>query len=219
MKPIFIYVLRCPLDKTPRYIGKTDHPDRRLRVHLRDSRTAQTHCGRWVNNLRQKNLNPEMEILDVVPDNEADFWEREYIQNFLELGSPLTNLTLGGDGASPGESNPMFGRRGVAHPAFGYRHTPEALQRMRASKKGYKNPAFGKPPSEEARARQIAGQTGRKASLETRLRISLATKGSKNPMFGKHHSEQANQRKREASLQMWAQRKLRKKLAAEALLG
>lgn len=143
MKPIFIYALLDPANRVVRYAGKTDFPDRRIQVHIREATKLPTHCGRWINRLLAIGQKPVMEILDVVPDDEANFWEREYIQNFRDRGFDLTNETSGGDGASCGRNNPMFGVKGAAHPAFGYRHTPEARQKISKSHAGEKNPMFG----------------------------------------------------------------------------
>lgn len=111
MMPVFIYALDCPITGAARYVGQTVYPDRRLRRHINESRKEKWHVHKWIKSLLSKNLRPIMEILDVVPDNEADFWEREYIQNFRERGFNLTNLTDGGEGFEAGEKHPCFGKK------------------------------------------------------------------------------------------------------------
>ena len=112
--------------------------------------------------------------------------ERKYIQDFqsynLERGY---NLTLGGDGAAPGELNAMFGKT----------HTDEVRQKLRALRlgtkqaeetkrkignavRGEKNGFYGKHHSEETKTtlRELCGSAclGKKHSDETRKKISLA---------------------------------------------
>lgn len=111
-----------------------------------------------------------MEILDVVPNTEADFWEREYIQNFRERGFDLTNLTPGG-GAGPGIFAPFFGKK----------HSLETIAKISDTNRGQKR-------SPETCAKIGATKLGKKASLETRAKLSDATSGEKNPNFGKKHS-------------------------------
>ena len=53
---------------------------------------------------------------------------------------------------------------------IGYKHTEEALQKMRERMSGDKDPMFGKSHTDEAKAK-----------------ISVATSGERNPMFGKCH--------------------------------
>jgi hypothetical protein len=48
--------------------------------------------------------------------------------------------------ALSGEGNPMFGKLGNHHPAFGNKHTEEMLKHLSLSKQGNKNPMYGKLP-------------------------------------------------------------------------
>lgn len=48
--------------------------------------------------------------------------------------------------ALSGEGNPMFGKLGKHHPAFGNKHTEEMLKHLSLSKQGSKNPMYGKLP-------------------------------------------------------------------------
>ena len=43
-----------------------------------------------------------------------------------------------------GENNPMFGKYGEEHPAFGYKHTIEHIQWISSIRTGENNPMFGK---------------------------------------------------------------------------
>lgn len=122
-----------------------------------------THKGHWIFGLISEGFVPVMEILDVVPDNESDFWEREYIQNFRERGFSLTNFSDGGE-------SPMRGKK----------HTPEALAKMSRSHSGEKHYAFGKSLSAEHRAALSAAAIGRKHSDASRAKMSLQRMGNKS---------------------------------------
>lgn len=161
MKPVFIYTLNCPMTGIQRYCGQTVNPDERLRRHIKDARKEKYHNAYWIKSLLLKNLRPVMEILDVVPDTEADFWEREYIQNFRERGFDLTNILDGGEGFEAGEKHPCFGKPGhlLGKPAWN-----KGIKCPQLS--GDKNPFFGKQHPPEIMAKIIAGNTGKKLSPE-----------------------------------------------------
>lgn len=191
MEPIFIYALNCPVTGKTRYIGQTIDPDRRLEEHL--AAKYVWHSARWIKSLRVKKMRPVMEILDVVPDTEADFWETEYIQSYLERGFDLTNILAGG-GAY----------------ARGWKHTPEVLAKISASQRGNKK-WLGKTHSLETREKMSAANRGRKFSPEHRAKLGAAKRGktlspehrakmsashrgSKNGFFGKKHSPETREK-------------------------
>lgn len=96
MTTTFIYALNDPITGLTRYIGKADRPEKRLSGHLSDKRKC--HRTSWIKNLTNQGLTPVLEIIDEVPCAEWPMWEVAYIQNFKELGHPLVNGTLGGEG-------------------------------------------------------------------------------------------------------------------------
>lgn len=170
MKPVFIYVLNDPITGIVRYCGQTLNPDTRLNEHLSISKRKKWHCACWIKSLTSKNLRPIMEILDVVPDTEADFWEREYIQNFRERGFDLTNITPGGN---TGPSR------------LGHKHSPEARRKIGAGWRGKKRPPFSAEWREKislAKKGSVPGNKGKKASPETCEKMSLAHKGEKKSL-------------------------------------
>lgn len=160
MKPVFIYTLNDPITGIVRYAGQTVDPDVRLTRHIRNARKDKYHCARWVQSLLLKNLHPVMEILDVVPDTEADFWEREYIQNFRERGFDLTNCTDGGEGVTM---------------------TAEVRAKIGAKSKGRRH-------SEETRAKIRAARAEQIFTPETQAKKSAAMSGEKSCEWGKKHS-------------------------------
>ena len=48
--------------------------------------------------------------------------------------------------AMSGNNNPMYGKYGIDHPSYGYKHTQEMLTYLSESKIGDKNPMYGKLP-------------------------------------------------------------------------
>jgi hypothetical protein len=63
-----IYVLIDPITRLPRYVGSTDHAQRRLYSHIASSRGAGTPKDVWIAGLKQRGLYPEMWVVE-----EGDF--------------------------------------------------------------------------------------------------------------------------------------------------
>ena len=115
----YIYALIHPLTKEIKYIGKTDRPKIRLREHIKDSQQPgkKNKKEAWIKSLLNKELKPELVILEKVSQSEWKTKEREWIAKYK---NQLKNDTKGGDGID------------------GYKHTPESLVKMKPSwiKKG-----------------------------------------------------------------------------------
>ena len=97
------------------------------------------------------------------------------------------NLTLGGDGASPGELNPMWHRTHtdevkalLRQQRLGAVNSFESNEKRRQAVSGDKNPAFGKvymnTEAVEGRRKGGLSHLGKKRSEETRRRISDGVK-------------------------------------------
>ncbi len=94
-----IYSLSDPISNQIRYIGVTSQSlNRRFSRHLVDSKRRKTHRDCWIFGLKQKNLLPIIELIDIVDKDNWQFWERYYISQFKAWGFDLTNLTIGGEG-------------------------------------------------------------------------------------------------------------------------
>lgn len=172
MQPIFIYTLVAPSGEI-RYVGQTPYPDRRLNHHICVAKKYQYHKARWISGLLETGLRPIMEIIDVVPDNEADFWEREYIQNYRERGFRLTNFSDGGEAPMRGKKHSPETRAKMRAARLGKKMSPEARAKMSAAGLGRKRPPF----SLETRAKMRAANLGKKLSPEHCAKLSLANKG------------------------------------------
>jgi hypothetical protein len=138
-----------------RYVGITSRRlTTRLGAHLVEARNNnQTHKARWIRKLLEENVNPHIELLDVLPTWEAACTaEIKIIAQLKELGFSLTNLTTGGEG-SPGIKRPK-----------------EVIAKIQAGRKGYKE-------SEESKKKRSEKLKGRPLKEETKLKMSQARKG------------------------------------------
>lgn len=138
------------------------------------------------------------------------------------------NLTLGGDGAPPGELNPMWGKThteqaksAIREARLGMKQSPESNEKRRLAVSGEKNPAFGKvymnDEAVEGRRKGGLSHVGKARSLVTKQRISKSLEGKTRSELHCLHISQAKQGKqghvpslagieriREAKRQWWA---------------
>ena len=127
--------------------------------------------------------------------------ERMKGENNPNFGKPMSESTKGKLRAKAlerdvsGERNPMFGKT----------HTDEVKAAQSERMKGENNPNFGKSPANK----------GKKASPQTKAKISAAVSGEKNGFYGKHHSEATKQILREKALARAAAKKAAKEAAKD----
>jgi hypothetical protein len=110
-----IYSLNDPITNEPKYIGKTiNELNFRLRKHIETSlRYKKSIKDCWIVSLDKKNSKPIIELIDVIPNDKWEFWEKYYISLYKSWGFILKNGTLGGDGT--GKT---------------YKHTQETLDKI-----------------------------------------------------------------------------------------
>jgi hypothetical protein len=77
-----------------------------------------------------------------------------------------------------GENNPMYGKMGEQHPAYGYKHTKESLKMFSDRQKGEKNHMYG-------RCGEKNHMYGKKHTEEAKKKMSERQLGEKNHMYGK----------------------------------
>jgi hypothetical protein len=99
--PIYIYGLECPVERTIRYVGKSNNPRCRLKAHISGAHRGayDHHTARWIRRLLSDGLKPSLVILREVQAGER--WqdvEREVIASAASNGWRLTNSTAGGEG-------------------------------------------------------------------------------------------------------------------------
>lgn len=74
--------------------------------------------------------------------------------------------------ALSGEGNPMYGKSGELHPAYGYKHSEEMIKHLSLSKQGNKNPMYGKLPH-NAKSIEVNGVLYKSVS-EARQRTGMS---------------------------------------------
>lgn len=124
---MIIYTLTDPNTLIIRYVGKTKRKlIDRFYSHVSNHRLNQetSHKNSWIKSLKNNGQRPIIEILDIVPDNEWEFWEQYWISQLLSWGYKLTNMTKGGEGCHGGKGS------------LGYRHTQEAKNRIAEANSG-----------------------------------------------------------------------------------
>lgn len=96
----FIYTLSDPISKEIKYIGKTKNLKDRLQRHMNPCNLKQTWQSKtkWLKYLKNNNLKPIMELLDIGDENNIDQLEIYWISQFKSWGFNLKNETEGGDG-------------------------------------------------------------------------------------------------------------------------
>jgi len=147
----YIYILIDPETNQVRYIGKTKSLKRRYNQHISECSKLKSHKNNWLLLLKNKNLRPEMVVIDETDKDDWVFLEQWYIELYKSWGYKLTNLTKGGEGA------------------YGYCPTPETLVKMSLVQKG-------KIVSEETRKKLSSAFKGRIFSEETKKKLSEAAK-------------------------------------------
>jgi hypothetical protein len=102
MKYTYIYILIDPVFNQIRYVGKANNPNERYKNHKNRCRDKNTHKRNWINKLKLKGFNPEIEIIDKILLSEWHYWEKFWISYYKFLGCDLINYTSGGDGLTFG---------------------------------------------------------------------------------------------------------------------
>ena len=143
-----IYILIDPRNNHVRYVGKSKVYKERMKQHLRPSSLkARTHKNAWLKQLLNEGHQPIREIIDIVPENEWQFWEKHYICLYRSWGFNLTNQAEGGLG------NITL-------------RTPEFMAKIKATK--IKNGTWRKSHTEETKKLIGEQSKGRIPTVETR---------------------------------------------------
>lgn len=204
MNTTFIYALCEPDTGEIRYIGKSDHPIKRLQDHLAKSR-HNTHRVCWIKGLKNRGMVPTLKILDEVP---IIFWpqlEVAYIEFYKEQGCDLVNGTLGGDGLRATEEikeKLSKAKSGPKHHFFGKKFSPEHREKIAAAHRGEKHHYFGVKRTPEERLKQ-----SQNLSEEARKKLSNDRLGEKGPRFGTTQSPETRRKMTEAQKLRWERRR------------
>jgi NUMOD3 motif-containing protein/GIY-YIG catalytic domain-containing protein len=176
----FIYVLVDPSSQQVRYIGKSNHPVRRLQEHLA-CKTSNLHLTRWIKKLSAQGAQPSLSILEETPE---ECWqEREcyWIAHFRALGAPLVNLDGGGIGGHTISEETRL-KLSVANKGnknmLGRKHSELTLLKLRTVRAGQPGPVpKGSRQSPEHVANKAAALRGQKRSAEQNDKNRLAQLG------------------------------------------
>lgn len=175
-----IYTLSDPRNNQIRYVGKTVLPlAERLQRHLRmDDKGKKVN---WLKSLKNQDLKPTIELVDIVPEDDWRFEERFYISYFKFLGFNLTNLHEGGNGSR-----------------LGCKQSEETKQKKRESMRGWK-------PTKEHLAKANNARLAKPVSAETRKKMSEARK---NWTMTEEHKRIISKRCKGIPLPDWHKKKL-----------
>lgn len=138
--------------------------------------------------------NFKKEILSFFETEEETYEEESWlVDEKWVMSKDNYNIALGGKGGWGHVNNnkEKFIKRGELNPMYG--------------RTGDKNPFFGKKHSQKTKDTLSKKHTGKKVSLETRLRMSESSprlSGEDHPMFGKSHTEDNKRKASERSIKL-----------------
>ena len=178
-----------------RYVGKTMRGlEKRVKEHNQDAtKNDRQHIYLYRAFHKYGFTNFSWTILCYCSDNQGLVIAEQYWIRILQTSNKQYgyNLTIGGDGTP------------------GWKHSVKVkCQISAAQKQAWANPerkmkrlsVQRAPISEEGRKRMSMGARKRRASEETKAKISEATKGINNPMYGRRHTEESRHKMRLSTL-------------------
>jgi group I intron endonuclease len=179
-----IYALVDPCDNQVRYVGWCVDIEKRLKYHLSASSLKNnTHKNFWIKQLLSLNLNPRIELLEIVSSLTYQEKEREWIAFYGREN--LTNGTDGGEGS------------------LGRETQIETRNKISSSNKGKIPWNKGIPWSEEIKSKNSLSHIGQEPpnkgvpmSEDQKHKLSVSKKGKPSPIKGIPMSEEAKNNKR-----------------------
>ncbi len=169
-------IFKDPSTNKIRYIGKSKNPKQRWSGHIKfATKGDNSHRSRWIRQLLKENLVPDYEILEEVPLDDWQRYEKKWVQFAKEQGFDLTNMTEGGDGFSEGC---IPWNKGGTIPQY-------QIERLREFNTGRK-------PSDETRKKLRESHLGKTLSEEQKRKIGEKGKGRKMPLEVKKKIGDAN---------------------------
>lgn len=121
---ICIYALIDPRTDEIRYVGQTVDPAHRIESHISSGRGSKAK-NKWLGNLYRARQVPRMLVLDWVPAEAADEYERRWIKTLIEDGVTLTNSTFNPNGV---RYVPAQAGRGAKQTGRVYQYLDQILQ-------------------------------------------------------------------------------------------
>lgn len=147
----------------------------------------------------------EMRILEECTDRQHLNDRETYWINRMDTMRLGYNLTTGGDAREWSlesrqrfsENHPLRGKTGPEHPAFGYHHTPEALECIRQGSTGRKHSEQTRQVLSEKNTGEAHPHYGTTQSIETKRKRRATVERQGHPMKGKSWSPEVIERMRE----------------------
>jgi hypothetical protein len=96
-KIVYIYALVDPKYERVRYVGKSVNLENRYEQHLCEFTGVNPRKERWIQNLKDKGLKPELVVIEECDQSNWEEREKYWIAYYRELYSDLTNISDGGD--------------------------------------------------------------------------------------------------------------------------
>lgn len=213
-----IYGLFCPLAGAIRYVGKSSEVHKRFKAHLYSANpSGKTHRQRWVAQVLAAGLKPSLVILEEVDASDWQEAERRWITQGLAQGWPLTNLSAGGDGASPlDESARAMKKKQMSSPEARANMSAAAKARWADSEK--RSVALAAAQNEERRMRQSEQARKRatpeyRAMMSARSKAAWADKEKRGRIMG-GITEETRRAVSDAARRMWEDGEKREKMLA-----
>lgn len=97
MERSYIYGLVDPRSGLVMYVGRSKDPAKRRWQHIHEARAKVkrgaklSRIAAWINDVEQSELEPQIVILDDVPQQEAEDAEAQWIRHYLELNQAQAN--------------------------------------------------------------------------------------------------------------------------------
>ena len=187
MKTTFIYILIDPETNYVRYVGKSNSPNDRYRVHLTRNNNK-SYKTNWIQSLIKKKLKPILCIIDEVNIEEWVFWETYWISQFKSWGFNLTNCTIGGDGCTSTnltsfKNNHKPWNKGIT----GYNTSKKGRPLPQETKQKISNTLKGKPSKKKRIIKQLDMNNNliKEFSSITEATIQTGIKGISNVLIGR----------------------------------
>lgn len=163
-KPVKIYALFDQRDNTIFYVGATTKRlCDRLASHVNDSIHLNMRGPRYdtIRSIHESGIRTRIEELETVAAEDWVEAEQFWIGYLRFIGANLTNKAIGGPGS------------------IGTKQTPATQLRRRLAAVGRDVSHLHRPEIRERSANKLRGRSGKKASLETRKKLSESHKGIK----------------------------------------
>lgn len=166
-------------DGNIRYIGKTTTKlNTRLSSHLCDARRGmKNYRYNWIRSVISRGKLPSIFLISEVEGN-GNNEEKAWIKYFRDIGVNLVNGTDGGEGTK-GWKQTEKAKEKIRNFHIGSVHKPETLLKMSIAQKKRCLTEEGRQNIYLARSKS-PGNTGKKASKESRVKMSQSAKASIN---------------------------------------